>query len=75
MWNKFLLIIIVVIFIAPYLTDRGEHTTLYKNNNNVYIKTSKIVYDHNIVFLTHACAHTRTHTHTHAQKNCNWTIV
>ena len=28
-------------YIAPYLTNKGEHTTLYKINNNGYIKTSK----------------------------------
>ena len=28
-----------VISIAQYLTDKGEHTALYKTNNNVYIKT------------------------------------
>ena len=32
----------MVISIAPYRTDKGEHTALYKVNNNVYIKTSKI---------------------------------
>ena len=24
---------------APFLTDKGEHTVLYKINNNVYTKT------------------------------------
>lgn len=34
---KTTIIIIAVIFVAPYLTDMGEHTALYKINNNVYI--------------------------------------
>ena len=29
--------IIAVITKAPYLTDKGEHTVLYKFNKNVYI--------------------------------------
>ena len=41
MMKMIITIIITVIFIALYLTDKGEHTTLYKINNNVYIKTSK----------------------------------
>ena len=28
---------------GPYLTEKGELTALYKINNNVYIKTSKII--------------------------------
>ena len=35
--------IITVISVAPYLTDKTERTALYKINKNVYIKTSKIV--------------------------------
>ena len=36
-WHCYLIItiIITVISIAPYLTDKGEHTALYKINNNV----------------------------------------
>ena len=34
-------VIIAVISIAPYLTGKGEHTVLYKINNNVYIQISK----------------------------------
>ena len=33
--------IITVISKALYLTDKGEDTTLYKINNNVYIKLQK----------------------------------
>ena len=64
---RIIIIIIAVISIAPYLTDKGEHTTLYKNNYNVYIKTSNIInyISHSIVFL--ACTHTHTHTHAHAR--------
>ena len=32
-----------VISVALYLTDKGEHTMLYKFNNNVYIKTSALL--------------------------------
>ncbi len=32
-------IILAVISVALYLTDKGEHTTLYKINETVYIKT------------------------------------
>jgi len=49
------IIIITVISIAPHLTDKGEHSALYKLNNNVYIKTSKIMNyldSHNAVCLT-----------------------
>ena len=35
--------IIAIISIAPYHTDMGEHTALYKINKNVYIKTSKTI--------------------------------
>ena len=51
-------IIIAVISIALYLTDMGELTALYKINNNVYIKTSKII-NYVVIILYH------THTHTH----------
>ena len=71
------MIIIAVISIAPYLADKGEHTTLYKINTNVYIKTSKIIkLLEYVIPRSHARAHTRTrvrtrtctygiHTHTH----------
>ncbi|MCB4755380.1 MAG: hypothetical protein LGB52_07345, partial [Sulfurovum sp.] len=32
-----IIIIIAVISVGPYLTDKGEHTALYKLNKNVYI--------------------------------------
>ena len=32
---------VVVISIAPYLFDKGEHTARYKINNDVYFRTSK----------------------------------
>ena len=51
------MIITAVISIALYLIDKGEHTALYKINNNVYLKTSKIIYKHNTVILQH---HIRT---------------
>ena len=43
--GKFTIIIITVISIAPYLTHNGEHTALYKINNNVFadIKTAEII--------------------------------
>ena len=36
-----LIIIIAVVSIAPYLTDKCEHTALYMLNKNVYIKPKK----------------------------------
>ena len=57
-----------------YLTNKGEHTVLYKININVYIKPqklyinillhslcttpTKIIYQHNIVFIPHPHQHT-----------------
>ena len=38
-----IIIIIAVISIAPYVTDKSEHIALYTINTNVYIKTSKII--------------------------------
>ena len=38
-----IMIIIAVIFIALYLTDKGERAVLYKINKNVYIKASKMI--------------------------------
>ena len=45
----------------PYLTDKGEHTALYKYkvNNNVYLKTSKII-DYIVIMLY--SLHTHAHT-------------
>ena len=37
------MIITTVIGIPPDLTNKGEHTALYKVNKNIFIKTSKIV--------------------------------
>ena len=37
--------VITVISIMLYLTIKDEHTALYKINNNVYIKTAKIIND------------------------------
>ena len=34
-----IIMIMAVVSIAPYLTDKGEHTAVYKINNNVYFKT------------------------------------
>ena len=36
-----IIIIIAVVSIAPYLTDKCEHTALYMLNKNVYIKPQK----------------------------------
>ena len=67
-----LIIIIVVISIVWHLPDKGEHIVLYnyKINKNVYCihksnKTSKIIYNHNILFLT-----VTHYTHTSVQKDC-----
>ena len=40
-----MIIIITAIYKAPYFTDKGAPAALYKINNNVYIKTSNIMYD------------------------------
>ena len=63
-WATAIIIIIItaVISIAPYFTDKGEFTALYKININVYIKTSKVIYYIAIIFYS---SHTHTHTHTH----------
>ena len=45
-----IIIIIAVISIAPYLTDKSEHTALYKTNNNLYIKKPKII-NHIVIIL------------------------
>ena len=48
--NKIIIIIIAVISVAPYVTDKGEYTTLYMINTKVYIETSKTIHCDNIVF-------------------------
>ena len=44
-----IIIIIAIISIAPYFTEKGEHTPLYKINNNIYIKIYKII--NNVVII------------------------
>ena len=70
-----IIIITAVISIELYLTNKGDHTMLYKISNNFYIKTSTNIrlYSHNVVFLTHIHAHTHKHacTCTYTQKECN----
>ena len=61
MKNK-IVIIIAVISIVPYLTDKGEHTTLYKINNNVCIKTSQTM-NYTVIIMYSA--------HTHTWKECH----
>ena len=46
-----IIIIITVISVAPYLTDKIEHTVLYKmneNNNHMVITLSKFLTHHTI---------------------------
>ena len=62
------IIVIAINSIALYLTDKDERTALYKINNNVCSKTSKII---NYVVIILYSAHTRAHTCTHAQKECD----
>ena len=38
-----MIITIAVSSVVLYLTNKGEHTVLYKTNNDIYIKTSKII--------------------------------
>ena len=48
------------------MTNKGKHTALYKINNNVYIKTSKVInYIVIILYFSHARAHTHARTHAH----------
>ena len=56
-----MIIIITVTSIAPYLTDKDEHTAVYKSNNNVYIKTATII-NYLVIELYSSRAHTRTQT-------------
>ena len=35
--------ITAIFYVAPYLTEKSEHTSIYKINNDVYIKTSKLI--------------------------------
>ena len=42
--NTVIIIIIAVISIAPYLTDKGGHIAIYKiDKNDVYVIISKII--------------------------------
>ena len=60
---QFIMIIRAVISVAWYLTNKGEHATLYKINNNVYSETSKIIsYKVIILYSSHMPLHTNTHT-------------
>ena len=63
-YNTHLSLITVIMIIAvisvAHLTDKGEHTMLYKINGRVHIKTSGFLAHH-----THT--HTHTHTHMHAR--------
>ena len=49
---------------APYLTDKDEHAVLYKINNNVYIKTTKII-NYTVIILYSSHTHRYTHTWVH----------
>ena len=60
------LMIIAIISIAQYCTNKGEHTALYKINNIaiIYIyKMSKILCEHNVTHHTCACTHKCTMVH------------
>ena len=61
--------ITVVISVALYLTSKGGHTMLYKIQNNVYIKTSKII---NYIVIILYSLHTHTRMHVHA---CTYTLA
>ena len=41
--SQTIIVILGTISVVLYLTNKGEHTMLYKINKNVYIKTSKII--------------------------------
>ena len=78
-------VVIVVISVEPCLTNKGEHTALYKISQNVYIKTSKnnnciviILYcPHNTHThtYTHIHTHTHTYTHTHTHRGAQFEIT
>ena len=55
--------IIAVISIAPYLTDKDQHTAFYKINKNVYVKTY-------IIMTLHSSPATPTPRHT----KCAWAL-
>ena len=52
-----IIIIVAVISIAPYLTDKGEHTSLYKVSDKTFIKISKMINYLVMITHTHACTH------------------
>ena len=59
--------IVIIMIIARYVTEKGEHTALYEINKNVCtVKTIKYCIN-TIVYSprARARAHTHTHTHTH----------
>ena len=58
--------IIAVISVAPYLTDKGEHASLYKINDNTFIQISNII-NYVVMILYTSCALACTHTHTQAR--------
>ena len=41
--SQTIIVILGAISVVLYLTNKGEHTVIYKINKNVYIKTSKII--------------------------------
>ena len=55
------IIMVVVVSIVPYLTDKGEHTPLYKIKKNVNIKQHTYI---SIILFPQQNTHTHTHTHT-----------
>ena len=64
-----IIIIIEVIYIAWYFTDKGEHAALYKimsNMLNIYIEPqNKYISTIYSSYTIHACVRMRTNTHTH----------
>ena len=72
------ILIVVKHFVALYLTNKGDHTTLYKINKNVYMKSPKqkqkthrydkefinIILYSSLITSAHSRTHARTHTHT-----------
>ena len=58
------LIMMAIIYIAPYLTDKGEHTVLYKIYKNVLIKPKKCFKKKYCIACT-PYPHTSTPTLTH----------
>ena len=68
-YRTWIIIIIMVISIARYLINKGEHTALYKiSQPDKYTHKPQKIKINKIWFLAHT-KHTHTHTQTHTHQN------